>query len=116
MENQIKELKIKVNRLEQLGNELEKRISEQEKNSDKNWLSTLDTCRAEIDAIKESVEFLFKINSELAEKEPLIYKTGSLKKTKKFEKKKKKLSNSIFGLGKILETFEDNLRITISKL
>lgn len=116
MENQIKELKIKVNRLEQLGNELKKRIFEQEKNTDKIWLSTLDAFRGDIDAFKEIVESLFKTNSELTEKERFIYETGSLKKTKKFEKKKKKLPNSIFDLGKILETFEDNLRITISKL
>ncbi len=116
MENQIKELEIKVSHLEQLSNELEKRIFEQEKNADKNWLKTLDTCRAEIGAFKESVEVLFKIDSEKTEKESLIYETGSLKKIKKFEKKKRTLSNGIVGLGKIIDTFEYNLRISISQL
>ena len=116
MKNQIEALELKINNLEQLSYELETRIIKHEKNTDKNWLSTLDTSRAEIDAFRESLEVLFKINEELTQTERHIYETGSFKKIQKFEKKKKKLSDDILSLGKIFEIFENNLRTTISKL
>ncbi|MFX0072926.1 MAG: hypothetical protein ACFFAO_17755 [Candidatus Hermodarchaeota archaeon] len=116
MKNHIEALELKINNLERLSYELETRITKYKKNTDQNWLSTLETCRAEIDAFREGLEVLFKIDEELTQTEHYIYETGSFKKIQKFEKKKKKLSDDISSLGKIFEIFENNLRVTISKL
>ncbi len=116
MLNQIGPLKIKVNRLEELSNELEKRISQFQNQNTKVWLSILKNSRLEIAEIKSCVEQLPSMYKKITEKENLIRKESVLKKLDKFEKEKKKFLDSVDGLAKICEILEDNIRNTLSQI
>ncbi|MFX0004613.1 MAG: hypothetical protein ACFFAA_06775 [Promethearchaeota archaeon] len=116
MLNQIGPLKIKVNRLEELSNELEKRISQLQNQNTKVWLSILKNSRLEIAEIKSCIEKLPSMYKKITEKENLIRKESVLKKLDKFEKEKKKFLDSVDGLAKICEILEDNIRNTLSQI
>lgn len=116
MLKQIENLKVKVKQLEELSCEFEKRLYQQEKQTNGEWLSILKKSQLEIAEMKSTINYLPNMHKELIEQENLIRQKGSLKKLQKLEKKKQKLLDSVIGFAQICEILEDNLRITLSKL
>ncbi|MFX1551787.1 MAG: hypothetical protein ACFFB9_15660 [Promethearchaeota archaeon] len=116
MLNQIDALEMKIKILEELSNELEKRISQFQNQNTKEWLSILENSRLEITEIKSCVVKLPSMYKKITEKEDLIREKSLLKKLDKFEKEKNKFLDSVDGLAKICEILEDNIRNTLSQI
>ncbi|MFX1452527.1 MAG: hypothetical protein ACFFCM_16945 [Promethearchaeota archaeon] len=95
METIIRNLETKVNRLEILADEFEKRIYEAKKDSEKKWDLRLTAARGWIEMINDAIKIFLKKNKDLAEKERNFYKKGVLKKIQKVEKQKIKLTHEI---------------------
>ena len=116
MLKQFEDLRRKVLQLEQLSDELEKRISQHQNQNNKEWLSVLKNSRLDIAEIKANVDILPNLYEEIIEKENFIFEKNQLKKIEKFKKKKNKFLDSIDGLAKICEMLEDSIRNTISQI
>jgi hypothetical protein len=72
--------------------------------------------KGDADEFVEDIAAMYSANYEMTKHEKSIYESGSLKKIKKFEKRRKSLSDWIIGLSKIFDNFEHNLQQTLSQI